>query len=261
MKISELESLAQRSRDPSLLSELAGHANRRVRATVAENEAASDDTICLLLEDPDAMVRLAAAAENLRARPDLQLIAARSADEDVRATLASTFLSELGRSLQASVQAILAGDPSPEVRGRIAATTDQPNLFEALLRDDAHIVRAYCASNPRINRSQMNQLVTDGRAGVRAAAAGNGLRYPDDDELVRLSNDRSASVRWAVLFRVDRPRAALERISHDVDDWNREHAQRALLDESLINGPEAVGAVRKLRAQADSLGEFPQVAP
>lgn len=261
MKVAELVALAQRSKDPLVLRDLARQPSKRVRIAVAENRAASDDTVTRLLGDGESLVRLAAAATNLAPRPAVQEVAALSRDDTVRAILADTFADDHQRSLALAVQSALAVDPSAEVRGRVASTTDQPTLFETLLRDDAIVVRASCASNPRINRLQTDRLVSDRRAEVRAAAAGNGLRYPDDEQLLRLSGDRSAAVRWAVLFRVDRPRAAVERIAEDPDEWNRHHAQRALQSESLINSPAVVRTARAERARARSVPEFPSAAP
>jgi hypothetical protein len=43
-------------------------------------------------------------------------------------------------------------------------------------------------------RDQMEVLVTDRMRVVRAATAGRGLRHPDDEQLLRLAQDRVASV-------------------------------------------------------------------
>lgn len=256
MRRAEVIERAGRSDDPDELAALSRHEARSVRQAVATNGLASDATVSTLLDDPDPLVRLTVAAENLRDRPGLQMVAARSPDKDVRAVLAHTFAVDWESALPIAVQELLAADESPEVRGRTAETTTDAELFEQLLRDDAIIVRAHCAANPRINHAQMTRLVSDRRAEVRATVAGRGLRYPDDDQLIQLASDRSANVRWAVLFRVDRPREALLRIAQDPDEWNRQHAQLALQRETLINGPAVIEYERAERARARALPEF-----
>lgn len=88
----------------------------------------------------------------------------------------------------------------------------------------------------------MELLVTDRLAGVRGAAVSGGVFYPDDEQLLRLARDRSANVRWAVIFRVDVPREALEWIAVNDDDLNGRHARHVLdgsIPQSLIDSVRA----------------------
>ncbi|KTR54402.1 hypothetical protein NS359_00075 [Curtobacterium oceanosedimentum] len=102
----------------------------------------------------------------------------------------------------------------------------------------------------------MERLVTDRNRMVRAAAAANGLRYPDDEQLLRLARDKSAEVRWAVLFRPDRPRRAIELIAEDSDEMNRQHARIALRDERAIIAPPATRWARAERQRAPHVRSF-----
>lgn len=247
--------LAESSLEPATLRALAEHESRSVRVAVAENAATDDLTIEHLLADDVDVVR-ATAADALRGRPQLHEVAARSPDKCVRAILAHLYVSDDQRSLARAVQKVLAVDPFGEVRGRMAQTTDDLQIFEALLADPSPAVRALCASNPRISLRQMERLVTDRNRMVRAAAAANGLRYPDDEQLLRLARDKSAEVRWAVLFRPDRPRRAIELIAEDSDEMNRQHARIALRDERAIIAPPATRWARAERQRAHHVRSF-----
>lgn len=258
MKISEAADLARQSSERQVVDDLSLHDSRTVRIAAASNLSASDAAGKVLLSDKDPTVRLVAAAENLELRPRLYSVAGQSLDEDVRAVLASMFLERYALSLPPRIQYRLAKDASAEVQGRMAATTDDNDIFENLLKDAATKVRAYCASNPRINREQMQRLVTDRTAEVRTAVVGNGLRFPDEAQLMTFAADRSSAVRWAVIFRVDRPREALQLLAADPDDFNREHAERALQSEHLINAPAVVSAERERRSRAGTIATFPE---
>ena len=107
--------------------------------------------------------------------------------------------------------------------------------------------------NPRISRAHMETLVTDRIARVRGCAAANGLMFPDDEQLLRLAQDRSAGVRWAVLFRVDRPREAIETIAEDVDELNHHHARLALANVHSIMTLEVEKSVRAARKRVREL--------
>lgn len=73
---------------------------------------------------------------------------------------------------------------------------------------------------------------------------------------MRLARDKSAEVRWAVLFRPDRPRRAIELIAEDSDEMNRYHAQIALHDERDIIVPAATQRTRAERRRADRVHSF-----
>lgn len=226
-----------------------------VRYAVASNAATDDETVSNLLDDPAASVRRAAAS-NLAERPALQMAVARSTDKRLRLALAGTFLDDDERWLARDVQCALMEDTSIETRSRMAETTNHLEMFETLLRDDDRRVRAACAANPRITREQMERLVTDRHWEVRASAVGSGMRYPDDEQILRLAEDRSAAVRWAVVFRVDRPRAALELIAKDRDEMNARHARDELADERSVNSAHVVMDARRRRARAERASSF-----
>ncbi|MES2094553.1 MAG: hypothetical protein V4531_12185 [Actinomycetota bacterium] len=94
----------------------------------------------------------------------------------------------------------------------------------------------------------MERLVSDRAWKTRSLAAETGLRYPTDEQLVRLARDRSADVRWAVLSRVDAPREALEIIAQDSNGMNRQHAER-ILNGDGVNAPGAIVQERRRRAE------------
>ncbi|MEO7722558.1 MAG: hypothetical protein ABIS08_11670 [Pseudolysinimonas sp.] len=254
VKVAELADRAETSTDATVLRDLSRHTSKTVRVLVARNPAADDETIGRMSQDAEEVVRLACAG-NLAGRPSLQRAAAESPEKWVRAALASTFARDDEGSLPYDLQARLARDEFREARGWVAETTNYEDLFAILIADPDPRVRARCAANPRISRAQMEVLVTDRQWGVRAYTASAGLRYPDDEQAMRLARDRSAEVRWAVLFRVDRPRAAIELIAQDTDEMNRRHAQSEL-DFGSNTLPDAEASVRANRERARRGLEF-----
>lgn len=255
--VAEIAAEAKGTADAERLDDLGHHKSNSVRLAVAENPAANDDTIGVLLQDANNVVRLSAAG-NLADRPALHPIALSSEDKWVRTVLAHTFARRDDRSLPYDVQRALASDEFFETRERIAETTNYADLFESLLSDENPRVRGMCAANPRITLDQMERLVTDRSKVVRGRAAALGLQYPHDEQLVRLAQDRSADVRWAVLFRPDRPRRAVELIGRDPDAINRQHAEHALIDNRHIMAEEVVDHARKDRKRALRAQPFEQ---
>jgi len=251
--VAEIAEEVAKSVDATRLRELGKHKSKTVRIAVAQNQRADDETIERLLADGDEVVRLAS-ARNLADRPSLQLAVAKSAEKWMRAVLARTFVRQDHRSLPYEVQAVLSKDPFAESREGVAETTNYLDLFEALLHDGDPKVRAWCAANPRISRVQMEELVNDRTWGVRAFTANVGLRFPDDEQLMRLAQDRSANVRWAVIFRPGRPREALELIAEDPDELNRRHARSALVRGSESDQIEA--SARDDRQRASDVAPF-----
>lgn len=169
----------------------------------------------------------------------------------MRGRLAATYAFDDSRSLARTIQVKLAADTSTDPRVWIAQTTPYLDLFEALLRDGDPTVRGSCAANPRITREQMQVLVEDRIAKTRRLAVAFGLRYPDADQLIRLASDRSAEVRWAVLFRVDAPRRAVEIIADDTDEMNRRHAQGFLEGRQRLYSNQVIEFSRDRRARAE----------
>jgi len=246
---------AARTSEATVLLSLSTHRSMSVRYAVASNPAADDETVARLLEDRAGSVR-SAAASNLADRPTLQQVVVRSPEEWLRVALAGTFLDRDDRSLPRNVQCALMADTFVETRSNVAQTTDQLDVFETLLRDDDRRVRAMCAANPRITWDQMERLVTDRTWQVRATAVGSGMRYPDDEQLLRLARDRSATVRWAVLCRPDVPRAALELIADDTDEMNAQHARGELEGERHVNSGTVTDDARMRRARAERATGF-----
>lgn len=244
VRVEHLAYEASRHDDVARLDELSTHRSPHVRKNVASNEAVGDETIARLLQDDDAEVR-ARAAGNLRHRHELRLIALRSPEPAVRAALAGS--GDRVHPLSRDMQTALARDDSTDVRAGIAATTDSADLFEVLLVDRDDDVRAACARNPRITRDQMELLVTDRHANVRERAVSGGLLLPDDEQLRRLARDRSKDVRWAVIFRVDTPRDAVEWIAENDDEINS-HNARTVLDGGIHHTVAA-----SVRARRDAL--------
>ena len=234
--IAHLELEARRSQDPERLQELATHKSSLVRCRVSTNPNTTDAMIEQLLADIDGNVRMWAASA-LAERPALYAYAAESPHRWVRASLATVFSRHDDRSLPYPIQRALADDEFYETRKGVASTTNFADIFDRLLADDDPRVRGWCAANPRIALNQMEQLVGDKSSTVRRLTAALGLRYPSDEQLVRLARDRSKEVRWAVLFRPDRPREAVEIIAMDSDDINRRHAESALVSNGYIMSP------------------------
>ena len=254
--VAQIAAEAEGTTDSERLDVLGRHKSKLVRMAVAENPATSDGTMRVLLQDATS-VRLWAAG-NLADRPALHSLALSSEDRWVRAILAHTFARRDDRTLPYGVQRALASDEFFETRGRIAETTNYADLFESLLRDENPRVRGRCAANPRITLDQMERIVTDRSKDVRGSAAALGLQYPDDDQLVRLAQDRSAGVRWAVLFRPDRPRRAVELIAQDSDEINRQHAEHALVDNRHIMADQVVDHARNERKRVLHVQSFEQ---
>jgi hypothetical protein len=172
-----------------------------------------------MIEDPRNRRKLNWSA-SLRGRPGLEASLSNSADEEVRAALAIAYGWAEGK-LRRVTQQLLASDRSPKVRVNVARTTDYEDLFTALLVDADPDVRRNCAMNPRASRDHMELLITDRAWSVRRGAVALGVRYPDEDQLLRLASDKSAGVRWAVIYNPRSPRAALEKIALDTDETNR----------------------------------------
>jgi hypothetical protein len=255
--IAELQREAQQSTDERRLHELAGHRSWHVRWAVARSRAASSDTVRQLLDDDNSNVRMHAASQ-LADRPDLHEAAASSPHNWVRASLAMAFSRRDSGQLAYEVQRTLVDDSSFETRKGLAQTTGYADLFDRLLDDENPKVRGWCAANPRITLTQMEQLVTDRSSVVRRLSATLGLRYPNDEQILRLAQDRSKEVRWAVLFRAEIPREAIEIVARDTDELNRQHAERELASGGFLLSPQARDSIAAERRRAESASPFEQ---
>jgi len=187
--------------------------------------------------------------EALRGRPSLEAPLSTWPDDAVRADLAFTYGWAKDGRLARDTQVVLANDLSSRVRENMARTTTYRDLLDALLRDGDPDVRAYCADNPRIDRDQMEVLLRDRLARVRATAVANGHRYPDESQLLRAASDRSALVRWSVIFNTRSPREAIEIIARDADEMNQRHA-RIRLESGGVYSNEVIASQAQRRDEA-----------
>jgi len=185
-----------------------------------------DDAILGMIADPRNEKKLSW-FETLRGRPGLEGQLVVWPDANIRADLAFTYGWAQG-SLARRTQELLTIDSSEKVRKNMARTTSFRDLFELLLADSHPAVRGSCAENPRIDRDQMERLITDPSRRVRVRAVSSGMRYPDEEQLLRLASDKSSAVRWEVLFNFRSPRDAIKLITKDQDDNNRRHAEKRL---------------------------------
>jgi hypothetical protein len=225
------EEAANAATSPERFAELASHPSKAVRREVAGNPLAPWQVLVALANEPDEQIRLNAASSVSKV-PEAQEELSRSSDKWVRAILAHTFARSSG-SLVRSVQLTLAEDEFPETRARIAETTNYLDIFETLMVDPQPRVRSGSAANPRIDRDQMERLVTDPAAAVRAATAAVGCLYPDEDQMLRLARDKSKGVQWWALYRADGPLAVVEIIAAEGDEMNSRHAKGILADTAL----------------------------
>lgn len=232
--------------DSARLWELAAHKSVRVRQAVAGNRGAENRTLSRLLDDEVPEVRLEATT-TARNRRELHSALVHHDDKSVRALFVWVLESDPICIAHADQQ-FLAGDSFRDVRCALAGRTPYADVFDRLLHDDDARVRGWCASNPRISLDQVERLVTDRAWSTRSLSVVTGLRYPTDEQLIRLARDRSAEVRWAVLSRVDAPREALEIIAQDSDDMNRQHAERVLNGDG-VNAPGVIVQERRRRAE------------
>jgi len=232
--------------DPSTLAALADHKSVRVRHAVTGNAATPDAAILRLLVDQVDTVRLLAATAG-QARPALHDAILDSEDPWVRTLLVDALHND-PHAVSFANQRRLLTEPFVEARMRLAGLTPYAEVFEELMRDPVAAVRAGCASNPRITHDHAEALLADRAAGVRATIVAEGLHYPTHEQLVRMTRDRSKYVRWAIIFRVDAPREALEALVEDPDPDNRYHARSQLTGEHSVNAPEAIASVRSERA-------------
>ena len=225
--IAEAESTATA---PDRLRELSLHSSLWVRWPVHLNPATPDDAILGMISDTRNAKKLSW-FEALRGRPALEGPLSVWPDADIRSDLAFTYGWAPG-SLARRTQEVLAGDPSEAVRVNKARSTSYRDLLELLLADSRPAVRGACADNPRVEKQQMERLITDPVKTVRYRAVSTGMRYPDEEQLLRLAVDRSSDVRWAVLFHPRSPRQAIELIAQDQNETNRRHARSHLDDDS-----------------------------
>jgi hypothetical protein len=234
------------------LAELARHPSATVRQAVAESPAIDDDTLLLLARDDRELVR-ATAAVGARGRPGVEHDLAASPHPWVRAILAGAYVQDRDRSLARATQEVLARDTFREVRVRTAGTTSYRDLFDLLLGDPDPEVRGACATNPRATREDVDRLLADRQAHVRAVTTSNGpdRAFPDREQTLRAARDRSLHVRSAAL---DRGVAWAEVARLLVDDAD-EHVRRRAR-EVVAGGPDVTAEAERFR-RAEALRAVP----
>jgi hypothetical protein len=225
------------------LNDLSQHSSIWVRQAVHNNPHSTDDTIIGMIADERNANKLGW-IDALRGRPGLEVALAAWPVPEVRADLAFTYARAPG-DLARNTQELLARDSSEHVRGNMARTASYRDLFELLLVDERAHVRSLCAGNPRIDREQMEILIADSDRKVRVGAVALGWRYPDSEQLTRLASDKSAAVRWEVLFHPRSPRLAIKMIAEDADEDNRRHANLRLADEMALFSDQVVASVNQ----------------
>lgn len=221
---------------PARLQELAADASPRVRVAVAENPGVSDDLLTVLLRDDDHLVRVTAAGTAVD-REALESELVRSPDPWVRFIFVSAACAT-GRIPSRASQELLVRDGMAESREMLAQITSYRDLFDLLLRDERPSVRGWCAANPRADRTAVDALLRDPDRRARRAAVASGLSFPDAEHLAVAARDRSADVRWAVLYRAGAPRALAESLVDDPMEDVRTAAQ-TMVSKSGLWGPGA----------------------
>lgn len=188
-------------------------------------------------------------ADALRQRDRLEEPLARSPRQIVRASVAGTYRHAEG-ALRRSTQLLLSQDESKEVRELIASTTDYEDILDALIQDPVEDVRAGCAANPRIDRDRIERLITDRSSVVRRRAVAMGLRFPDEEQLIRLARDRSSAVRWevAICWRATPP--VMEVLLNDADEHLRHQARNWLDADALGHNDEQAREAEAIAAGA-----------
>ena len=116
------EEASSRDTSPNRLAELASNASKTVRLSVAGNPAVPWHLLVNFANDPEEQIRVNAASSVAHVRAAEEPLS-KSHDKWVRAILAHTYARQLG-ALSRSVQVTLADDDFPEVRARIAETTN-----------------------------------------------------------------------------------------------------------------------------------------
>jgi hypothetical protein len=83
-----------------------------------------------------------------------------------------------------------------------------------------------------------------------------GVRYPDEEQLIRLASDKSVEVRWAVVHNLRSPRAVIEIVALDDDEMNRHAALNWLQNGPPYAMPEQASAAEAERSASATPGVF-----
>ncbi|MEU4534429.1 hypothetical protein AB0G15_06155 [Streptosporangium sp. NPDC023825] len=199
--------LAARTDAPGkVLRALAQDPDLKTRQTLVKNPSCPSDVLINMVEDPHWSVRWSV-PEHPAADAEARRAICRSADEVLRGLLAEQ------DGLDGKTNSVLAADPSPNVRARLAAHTDAPDILATLITDATPKVRAGATENPITTTNQHRLLSNDKSATVRKAAV-TSEKLPHD-ELHRLAHDRSVDVRWYLALWPTTPETVLRVLSED----------------------------------------------
>lgn len=217
--------------------------SRRVRKALAANEKAEARLLELLLTDPDASVR-AAAAEN-PSTPPARLALLRALAGDVWLARDERWRARNVR-LEADEYAWLAHS-GPWGRALAAASTPvSAAALEALTSNAEDDVRALVAANESTPPEISRRLVRDPSPKVRAALA---WTSPSGDVLSELAGDPLPAVRAAVAANRAVEPALVERLFDDADEMVRKAAfQNPALPAARAEGALGLYSRRDRRA-------------
>ncbi|MFI7540522.1 hypothetical protein [Actinoplanes sp. NPDC049599] len=199
------------------LRPLARDRDRTVREAVAKNPATSQGNLLRLVGDADRWVRWAVAA-NPAVDARIRSVMAKAQDKELRGLLAEM------PALEPELAAVLITDASPEVRERLAAHTQDPEVITELLQDRTVRVRKGLAINRRTTAEQRHLLAQDPSPDVRAALV---RAVPlDEADLAALVDDRSVEVRRSLATSAVTPEHIRQALENDADETVAEDARR-----------------------------------
>ncbi|GIF18984.1 hypothetical protein BJ973_006031 [Actinoplanes tereljensis] len=199
------------------LRPLARDRDRTVRETVAKNPATSQGNLLRLLGDSDRWVRWAVAS-NPSVDARIRFVMHKAQDKELRGLLAEM------PELEPELAAVLVGDPSPEVRERLASHTRDPQVIAVLLRDRTVRVRKGLAINGRTTAEQRSTLARDSSPEVRATLVRALLL--DEADLRAMLDDRSVDVRRAMATSAVTPPHIRQALENDADEMVAEDARK-----------------------------------
>jgi hypothetical protein len=191
--------------------------DRTVREAVARNPSLSQGNLLRLVGDQDRWVRWAVAT-NPACDARVRGVMAKAQDKELRGLLAEM------PELEPELAAVLIDDVSPEVRERLAAHTNDPDVISALLRDRTVRVRKGLAVNRHTTAEHRHRLAEDSSPDVRATLV-RALEL-DEADLRALLGDRSVEVRRSMATSAVTPPQIRRALEDDGDESVADDARR-----------------------------------